>query len=96
MTTSNTILHAIVAANINAAIRYLKIFDKASAPTVGTDTPVANIPLTGGATGPLVQIVLDLELDNGLAYALVTGIALTNSTAVAASEQLVNLLYKAQ
>lgn len=36
---------SVVTSNINAAARYLKLYNKASAPTVGTDTPVLTIPL---------------------------------------------------
>ena|SRR5260221_500120 len=39
--------------NTNAAIRYVKLFNKASAPTVGTDTPVKTfqVPATGQLAG---------------------------------------------
>lgn len=97
VTSTNTILHAIYGFNINAAVRYLKIYDKATAPTVGTDTPVFVYALPGGTTGVSAgPIVLDLELDNGLGFGIVTGITDASTTATAASEQQIMLLYKAQ
>lgn len=36
---------AIVGVNTNVAARYLKLYNKATAPTVGTDTPVATLYL---------------------------------------------------
>jgi lysophospholipase L1-like esterase len=40
----------IVVSNINAAVRYLKMYNKASAPTVGTDTPVMTIAVPPNQT----------------------------------------------
>jgi hypothetical protein len=36
-------VHSVVGYNAAAALRYLKLYDKASAPTVGTDTPFMTI-----------------------------------------------------
>ncbi len=96
VSTTPTVLHSIVVQNVNAAVRYIKLFDKASAPTVGTDTPVLNIGLQGSATGPSVSIVVNANFTLGLAFALVTGAALLNNSAVTASDVMLNLLYKAQ
>lgn len=67
--------------NGNAAVRYLKIYDKSSSPTVGTDTPSLIIPL------PPSQLTrLDWAkghyLSLGLAYALTTGAANSDTGAV--------------
>jgi hypothetical protein len=68
--------------NASAALRYLKIYNKGSAPTVGTDTPLLTIPLEpskpfsialGGTGG--------IYLSAGLAYAITTGAA-DNDTGV--------------
>lgn len=90
-------LHAIVAVNINASARYLKIYDTASTPTAGSGTPVLRIPLTGGATGiPVVIPNINAKFTSGIGITLVTGITDAGSTGVTASETLVNLFYKAQ
>lgn len=75
--------------NINAAARYLKIYDKASAPTVGTDVPVATylIPASGGSNIP---ITIPDSFSLGFAFALTTGAADSDTGAVAANEIIVN------
>jgi hypothetical protein len=78
--------------NANAAARFLKIYDKASAPTVGTDVPVVTIALAPGQS-PSVEMTAGIALANGLAFALTTGVDDLDTGAVAAREILVNLLY---
>lgn len=79
--------------NQNGAVRYLKLYNKASAPTVGTDVPKLTIPMPGGATGH-VSFPNPIEFDTGIALALTTGVADANAVAVAADEIVVNLLYE--
>lgn len=79
--------------NANAAVRYLKLYNKASAPTVGTDTPVMTIPIPPGA-GANVEFGHGIAFGTGIAFALTTGVADADTGAVAANEIVVNLLYK--
>jgi hypothetical protein len=87
---------SIVVSSINAAIRYLKLYNKASAPTVGTDTPVHVIPIPGNTAGAgaVVPFGAGLEFTTGIAYALTTGITNTDTGSVAASEITVAIAYK--
>lgn len=90
-------VYTIYAHNINAAVRYLKLYNKATSPTVGTDTPVMTLPIPAAATGN--GFVLDtggmgIEFTTGIAYALTTGIADSDTGAVAANEIAVTILYK--
>jgi len=90
-------VYAIYAHNTNAAVRYLKLYNKASSPTVGTDTPVLTLPIPGNAAG--AGFVLDtggmgIAFGTGIALALTTGVADADTGAVAANEIVVNLLYK--
>lgn len=80
--------------NDNAAKRYLKIYDKASAPVLATDTPVATIPIPGGAAGAPGEITKGIPLLNGLAIAITTGVADADVGAVAANEIVIALLSK--
>jgi hypothetical protein len=82
------ILHDISASNINAAFRYLKIYDKATAPTIGTDTPKRVVPLPPNSS---IQQTVDLECTAGIGWGLVTGIANSDNTAPAANENIVGL-----
>jgi hypothetical protein len=85
-------IYGIVAVNTNTSARYLKLYNKASAPTVGSDTPVLTLPLPGGG-GVAFPIAQGIAFATGIAIALTTGAADNDTGAVAAAEQIVNLLY---
>lgn len=90
-------VYSIYAHNTNAAVRYLKLYNKASSPTVGTDTPVMTLPIPGSTAGN--GFVLDtgglgVEFATGIAYALTTGVADSDTGAVAADEIVLTILYK--
>jgi hypothetical protein len=83
--------------NNNASVRYLKLYDKASAPTCGSDTPVYTIPVPGntataGHTPHLFAIPVPFA--NGIGYCMVTGIGDADNTSVAANELVLNLTYQ--
>jgi hypothetical protein len=89
------VLYCIVAFNLNAAVRYLKLYNKASAPTVGTDTPVMTVPIPASATGAgfVLPIPPGVDFSTGLAFALTTAAADADTGAVAANELFVHLIY---
>jgi hypothetical protein len=90
-------LYGIQAGNIDSAARYLKIYDKATAPTVGTDTPVMTVMIPGNTSGAGNNIPITtagIAFANGIAWALTTGMPVTDTGAVAASEITVNFQYK--
>jgi hypothetical protein len=88
-------VHQIIAMNTTAAVKYLKLYNKASAPTVGTDTPVLTIPLE--VSNRLVQINLadgGLYFSTGIAYALTGAAADADATALAAGDVVgLNIAY---
>lgn len=89
------LLKSIQASNINAAVRYLKVYDKATAPTVGTDVPILTLALPQGAGAvPFIMPDLNIGFQRGLGIALTTGVAITDVAAVAANEQVVNLSFR--
>ena len=84
-------LQALFASNTGAGVAYVKLYNKATAPTVGTDTPAMLIPVpaaVGGVPGT-VQISPGF---NGYRFALGLGLAITggasdnDTTAVAAGQ----------
>lgn len=85
----------IYAVNLNAAIRYMKVYDIAQSPNVGVTQPTLTLPIPASATGAgfILSPACGFGFSAGLAYALVTGIADSDATAVAASEIIVNLVY---
>lgn len=83
----------ITASNTNAAARYLKIYNKATAITVGTDVPVHTFLIPGNTAGAGTNIPLPpqgIALGTGIGIALTTGVADSDTGAVAANEIVVN------
>ena len=85
-------IYKICCTNNSTSARYLKLYDRASAPTVGTHTPVWRImiPASGGF---IDEFVHGLVFGTGIAYGLTTGAADSNTGAVGADEVQVNLTY---
>ena len=89
-------VHVIIASNVNAAVRYLKLYDMATAPTVGTHVPKWTIPLPGGAVGTGIPIIIPeggLDFGAGIAIALTTEATDAGTTGVSANETVVNIGY---
>lgn len=84
---------SVVVSNINAAARYLKLYNKASAPTVGTDVPVIVVPIPAGAVVQIDGGSNGIRFGTGIAWALTTGAADSDTGAVAASEHKVAIAY---
>lgn len=81
----------ITVTNANAAVRYFKLYNKASAPA-STDTPIMTVLLpptsttTIGGNSPI-------RCSTGIGWRLTTGIATNDTGAVAASEHAVSIFY---
>lgn len=82
--------------NINASPRFLKLYNKASSPTVGTDTPVMTLPIPGNANGAGFVLPMDMGIafGTGIALAVTGAVGDSDTTTVAANEVVVNLFYK--
>lgn len=87
-------VYFIVAYNSNAAVRFLKLFNKGTVPTPGVDTPVISLPIPPSG-GIAIEVGLGANLfPNGIAFALVTGAADSDNTSVGAADILgVNIGY---
>lgn len=87
-------LHAIIATNTTASLKYLKLYNKASAPTVGTDTPVLTIPLSPSNVNTHIEFPKTMHFATGIAYALTGAAADADTTALAAGDVVgLNILY---
>lgn len=86
-------LYGIRVSNTNASARYLKIYNSATAPTLGAGTPVRRIKVAGNSERDIVFPV-GLEMTTGIAFALTTGAADSDANRVAANEIIVELEYK--
>lgn len=80
--------------NVLAAMRYLKIYDKATTPVPGTDTPILTFPLRAGADLNPILLLLGVQFNNGLGIAVTGGLALLDLTNILAGDTVVNILYK--
>lgn len=73
--------------NAAAATRYIKLYNKASAPTVGTDVPIRTLAIPASSA-----FVLSwdggLTFPTGIAYALTTGVADADTGALTAGDIL--------
>lgn len=83
--TTRGALRRIIGYNAAATARYLKIYDTAVAPTVGTDTPRKTyyLPATSG-----FAFDLDDYFGQGIGYGLTTAAADNSTAAVAAGDIL--------
>ena len=87
-------LYSAEISNNSAALAYLKIYDKATAPTCGTDTPIKTVMFPASTTVDLTFGDSGIALSLGLGICAVTGIADADNTAVAATTYAINLEYK--
>lgn len=78
--------------NTALAFSYVKLYNKASSPTVGTDTPrcVYGVPPSSAAN---VVLTIPVAFETGIAIATTLGIADSDSTGVGANEVAVTLYY---
>lgn len=79
-------------ANSSAAWRYVKLYNKASAPVPGTDVPVLQIPIPPGGVA-VVDRSVPISFATGIGIAVVAGPADNDATAIVANEVMGHLLY---
>lgn len=80
--------------NNAAALRYLKLYNKATAPTVGTDAPIMTIPLAASAPFDIDLGEFGFLFTTGIGYALTTGAADSDTAALTAGDILgLNILW---
>lgn len=90
---SGGVLYLIAISNSAAGARYVKLYNKASAPTVGTDVPILVIPVAAGASEYVDFGVLGYRCLTGIALAITANMVDTDTTAIGASEVKVAIAY---
>jgi hypothetical protein len=94
--TGTSSLHAFYATNEGASPAYVKLYNKATAPTVGTDIPEMTIPVPAAASGvpgvanPMMGF-LGFRFALGLGIAITRNAVYTDTTAIGAGEVKVKL-----
>lgn len=78
--------------NTTAAFKYFRLYNKASAPTVGTDSPLL---IVGVAPNSTLNLCLPqgLEMSLGVAYAITGAVADLDATVTAANDVIGALFY---
>jgi len=87
------VINAAEFSNNGATVAYVKLYDKASAPTVGTDTPIATILVPINGTVVLSGGYCGQRTTTGIAYTITGGMAVSDTTAVGASQVSVHINY---
>ncbi|MEK6591547.1 MAG: hypothetical protein AABZ67_00560 [Pseudomonadota bacterium] len=82
--------------SISSSPAWLKLYDKAAAPTCGTDTPKARFVIPSLTTGVVSNIYLGWgeTFSTGIAYCVVSGAADNSTVIPAASVFTINLFWK--
>ena len=93
ISTGSHTLYAINAYNNGATAAYAKIYAKATAPTVGTDTPIKTIMLPAGGGSNIVLPPQGDAVTLGLGLGITGGAADADTTAVAAAQVVFNCTY---
>jgi hypothetical protein len=77
------------------SVAFLKLYNKATAPSVGSDTPVHTICIPGNAAGAgfSYPIPSGLSFSTGIALAITGSAAVADTTAVSLSQVTVNIGY---
>lgn len=91
--TGKSVLHVVLPINTTSTVYYLKFYNKATAPTCGTDIPAITIPVpnAAGAGGGVVLASTDGMLFGlGLGFCLVGAIA-DNDNSNAATGVAINI-----
>ena len=94
--TSTSGLQALRASNTGATAAFIKLYNKATAPTVGTDVPTMIIPVPAAVSGVPGTVEVSPGF-SGYRFALGLGIAITgaaadnDTTAIAAGQVKVHL-----
>ena len=78
--------------NTSSAIRYVKLYNKSSAPIVGIDKPFMTIPLPAGG-GANVNFTSGIYFSKGIGVGATTGVADSSTGAPADGDIIVNLIY---
>jgi len=88
-------VYGVFAINLSSTIRYLKLYNKASAPTVGVDTPMLTLPVPGDTTGAgfTLSVPQGIAFSTGIALALTTGYTDADAVAVGAGELFIHTFY---
>lgn len=83
----------IVASNVGAAAAFLKLFNLATAPTVGTSVPVLTVPIPASGVVSVPFGALGMRFGTGIAFDITNLVADADATVIAAAQVKVMVSY---
>ena len=86
-----SVLKGFVITNASASALFVKFYDSASAPTVGTTTPVMTVRIPAATT--VVAMDAAIAFTAGLGAGASTGVADSDTTAPQANDVVANVFY---
>jgi hypothetical protein len=87
-------VYHILATNTTASVKYLKLYNKKTAPTVGTDVPFMTVALQPSNVPTNIPLPSGVYFNLGLAYAITGAGADADTTALASGDVVaLNILY---
>lgn len=87
------VIGIITLCNDSATKFYFKMYNKATAPTLASDTPVMTVPVPANTNVMVDCGPWGIRLATGIAIAVVRGIGDTDTTAPAANDGVINMSY---
>ena len=88
-------LYSIIAIGLTSTVRYLKLYNKATAPVVGTDVPVMVIPVPANTQGAGISIPFSMGVNfsSGISFAITSGALDSDSGAILANDVVINFTF---
>ncbi len=86
-------IYGLAISNTNSAARYFKLYNKATAPTVGTDTPVRTIQIPGNST-VICAFPVGLSFSLGIGYGATGAMGDSDTTAIGSGDLSMDVDYK--
>ena len=87
-------LVSVVGYNASTAVKYLRIYNKATAPMVGTDTPLLVFAMPPSASFQFDLSDIGFYCPTGLGFAITNASALLDATVIAANDVVaLNIIY---
>ena len=86
-------LYSVTASNVGAAAAFLKVFNLAVAPTVGTSVPFLTIPIAASGIANIQFGAQGFRMATGISFSITNLVADSDTTAVAAAQIKVSVAY---
>lgn len=93
VTHAPTTLTGLIVMNTSANPRFVRLYNKATAPVPASDVPVLRFPLPAG-DGLVLPLAISLWFSAGLAFDITGAAADSDTTVVVAGDVTINLFYE--